>query len=197
MSFNKDRDSGVPGLSSSGQFHAVAASFLGWTLDAFDFFVVVFLFDRLAADFHVTKAKVVASVLVTLAMRPVGALIFGLMTDRYGRRIPLMTNVVFFSVVELLCGFSPNLTFFLIMRALYGIGMGGEWGIGASLAMESVPARLRGIFSGILQSRIFRWILALRRVVDTLRPPDVGMAANVLDRRPARVIGVLYCRASS
>jgi MFS transporter, SHS family, lactate transporter len=91
-------------------------------------------------------------VLVTLAMRPVGALIFGLLTDRYGRRIPLMANVVFFSVVELACGFSPNLTFFLIMRALYGIGMGGEWGIGASLAMESVPPRLRGILSGILQS---------------------------------------------
>jgi SHS family lactate transporter-like MFS transporter len=150
--FNKGRDSGVAGLSSSGQAHAVTASFLGWTLDAFDFFVVVFLFDRLAADFHVTKAKVVASVLVTLAMRPVGALIFGLMTDRYGRRIPLMANVVFFSLVEVACGFSPNLTFFLVMRALYGIGMGGEWGIGASLAMESVPPRLRGILSGILQS---------------------------------------------
>ncbi len=150
--FNKDRDSGVAGLSSSGQAHAVAASFLGWTLDAFDFFVVVFLYDRLAADFHVSKEAVVASVFVTLVMRPVGALIFGLMTDRYGRRIPLMVNVVFFSVVELLCGFSPNLTFFLVMRALYGIGMGGEWGIGASLAMESVPPRLRGIISGILQS---------------------------------------------
>jgi SHS family lactate transporter-like MFS transporter len=150
--FNKGRDSGVPGLSGAGQVHAVAASFLGWTLDAFDFFVVVFLFDRLAADFHVTKAKVVASVLVTLAMRPVGALIFGLLTDRYGRRIPLMANVVFFSAVELACGFSPNLTFFLVMRALYGIGMGGEWGIGASLAMESVPPRWRGILSGILQS---------------------------------------------
>ena len=150
--FNKDRDSGVAGLSSSGQAHAVTASFLGWTLDAFDFFVVVFLFDKLAADFHVTKAEVVASVLVTLAMRPVGALIFGLLTDRYGRRKPLMANVVFFSLVELACGFSPNLTFFLIMRALYGIGMGGEWGIGASLAMESVPPRWRGILSGILQS---------------------------------------------
>jgi len=150
--FNKDRDSGVPGLSGSGQAHAVAASFLGWTLDAFDFFVVVFLFDRLAADFHVTKKAVEASVLLTLAMRPVGALIFGLMTDRFGRRIPLMVNVVFFSLVELACGFSPNLTFFLVMRALYGIGMGGEWGIGASLAMESVPPRWRGILSGILQS---------------------------------------------
>jgi SHS family lactate transporter-like MFS transporter len=150
--FNKWRDSGVTGLSASGQFHAVTASFLGWTLDAFDFFVVVFLIDRLAADFHVGKKAIIASLFVTLVMRPVGALIFGLMTDRYGRRIPLMTNIVFFSLVELACGFSPNLTFFLVMRALYGIGMGGEWGIGASLAMESVPPRWRGILSGILQS---------------------------------------------
>jgi SHS family lactate transporter-like MFS transporter len=150
--FNKGRDSGVPGLSSSGQAHAVAASFLGWTLDAFDFFVVVFLIDRLAREFHVAKSAIVASLFVTLVMRPVGALIFGLMTDRYGRRIPLMVNVVFFSVVELACGFSPNLTFFLVMRALYGIGMGGEWGIGASLAMESVPPKWRGVLSGILQS---------------------------------------------
>ena len=142
----------MAGLSSSGQAHAVAASFLGWTLDAFDFFVVVFLINRLAAEFHVGKEAIIASLFVTLVMRPVGALIFGLMTDRYGRRIPLMVNVVFFSVVELACGFSPNLTFFLVMRALYGIGMGGEWGIGASLAMESVPPRLRGILSGILQS---------------------------------------------
>ncbi len=130
----------------------MAASFLGWTLDAFDFFVVVFLINKLAAEFHVGKEAIIASLFVTLVMRPVGALIFGLMTDRYGRRIPLMVNVVFFSVVELACGFSPNLTFFLVMRALYGIGMGGEWGIGASLAMESVPPRLRGILSGILQS---------------------------------------------
>ena len=134
----KERDSGVPGLSGSGQAHAVTASFLGWTLDAFDFFVVVFLIDKLAADFHVGKKAIIGSLFVTLVMRPVGALIFGLLTDRYGRRIPLMINVVFFSVVELACGFSPNLTFFLVMRALYGIGMGGEWGIGASLAMESV-----------------------------------------------------------
>ena len=150
--FNKGRDTGIVGLSASGQAHAVTASFLGWTLDAFDFFVVVFLIDKLAAEFHVGKKAIIASLFVTLVMRPVGALIFGLMTDRYGRRIPLMVNVVFFSIVELACGFSPNLTFFLVMRALYGIGMGGEWGIGASLAMESVPPRLRGILSGILQS---------------------------------------------
>lgn len=150
--FNKERDTGIPGLSGSGQAHAVAASFLGWTLDAFDFFVVVFLIGPLAVQFHVGKEAIIASLFVTLVMRPVGAVIFGLMTDRYGRRIPLMANVVFFSLVELACGFSPNLTFFLIMRALYGIGMGGEWGIGASLAMESVPPRWRGILSGILQS---------------------------------------------
>jgi SHS family lactate transporter-like MFS transporter len=92
------------------------------------------------------------TVTATLAMRPIGALLFGLLADRYGRRVPLMLNVLYFSVVEVLCGFSPNYTFFLIMRALFGIGMGGEWGVGASLAMEAAPVRLRGILSGILQS---------------------------------------------
>lgn len=138
--------------SRRGRTHAVAASFMGWTLDAFDFFVVVFLFDSLAAQFHVSKEAIVATLSLTLLMRPVGAVIFGLLTDRYGRRIPLITNVIFFSLVELLCGFSPNYTFFLIMRALYGIGMGGEWGIGASLAMESAAPTKRGLISGILQN---------------------------------------------
>jgi SHS family lactate transporter-like MFS transporter len=136
----------------SDQFHAVAASFLGWTMDAFDYFVVVFLVDTLANEFHVARASIVLTLTATLAMRPVGALIFGLLADRYGRRAPLMANVIFFSVVELLCGFSPGFTFFLIMRALYGIGMGGEWGVGASLAMEAAPKRWRGVLSGILQS---------------------------------------------
>jgi SHS family lactate transporter-like MFS transporter len=136
----------------SDQFHAVAASFLGWTMDAFDYFVVVFLVDTLAAEFGVGRARIVLTLTATLAMRPVGALVFGLLADRYGRRIPLMINVVFFSLVELLCGFSPGFTFFFTMRALYGIGMGGEWGVGASLAMEAAPKRWRGILSGILQS---------------------------------------------
>jgi len=135
-----------------GQFHAVTAGFLGWTLDAFDFFVVVFLFDSLAAQFHVTKAAIVATLSWTLLMRPVGALIFGLLADRYGRRVPLMANVIFFSVIELLCGFAPNYTVFLILRILYGIGMGGEWGVGASLAMEATSTRWRGVLSGILQN---------------------------------------------
>lgn len=134
------------------QWHAVIASFLGWTLDAFDFFVVVFLVDTLAAQFQVSTEKIIFTTVATLAMRPVGALIFGVLADRYGRRKPLMANVVFFSVIELLCGFAPNYTYFLLLRAIYGIGMGGEWGVGASLAMESAPPRWRGVFSGILQS---------------------------------------------
>ena len=134
------------------RFHAVAAGFLGWTLDAFDFFVVVFLFDSLAAQFHVTKADIVATLFWTLLMRPVGALIFGLLTDRYGRRIPLMANVIFFSVIELLCGFAPNYAVFLVLRLLYGIGMGGEWGVGTSLVMEATSSRFRGVLSGILQN---------------------------------------------
>lgn len=138
--------------SRRGQWHAVTAGFLGWTLDAFDFFVVVFLVDVLAAEFGVTKSKIVLTLTITLALRPVGALIFGLLADRYGRRVPLMANVIFFSLVELLCGFAPNYTTFLVLRALYGIGMGGEWGVGASLAMESAPPKWRGVLSGILQS---------------------------------------------
>jgi MFS transporter, SHS family, lactate transporter len=145
----------------SGARHAVLAGFLGWTLDAFDFFVVVFLFDTLAHQFGVPKKSIVFTVTATLAMRPLGALIFGLLSDRYGRRIPLMINVIYFSVIELLCGFAPNYTFFLIMRALFGIGMGGEWGVGASLVMEAAPVRWRGILSGILQSGYtFGYLLA-------------------------------------
>jgi len=138
--------------SRADQRHAVAASFLGWTLDAFDFFVLVFLVDTLAHQFQVSKGAIVWTLTATLAMRPLGALVFGLLADRYGRRKPLMANVVFFSVVELLCGFAPNYTAFLVLRTIYGIGMGGEWGIGASLAMESAPPRWRGILSGIVQS---------------------------------------------
>lgn len=138
-------------LSRSDQWHAVTASFLGWTLDAFDFFVLVFLVDTLAVQFHVTKAAIVWTLTATLAMRPLGALLFGLLADRYGRRKPLMANVVFFSVIELLCGFAPTYTVFLVLRTIYGIGMGGEWGVGASLAMESAPGKWRGILSGIVQ----------------------------------------------
>jgi SHS family lactate transporter-like MFS transporter len=135
-----------------GTHHALLAGFLGWTLDAFDFFVIVFLYDTLSHQFGVSKKAIVLTTTATLALRPVGAFIFGLLADRFGRRIPLMANVIYFSIIELLCGFAPNYTAFLILRALFGIGMGGEWGVGASLAMEAAPTRWRGILSGILQS---------------------------------------------
>ena len=135
-----------------GTKHAVLAGFLGWTLDAFDFFVVVFLINALSHQFGVSKKEIVLTLTATLFMRPVGAVIFGLLADRYGRRTPLMLNVIYFSIIELLCGFAPNFTVFFILRALFGIGMGGEWGVGASLAMEAAPKRWRGILSGVLQS---------------------------------------------
>src|SRR5207302_473820 len=121
-------------------------------LDAFDFFVVVFLLDTLAAQFGVPKSKVIITLTATLLFRPIGALIFGFLADRYGRRIPLMANVIYFSLIELLSGFSTTFMQFLILRALFGIGMGGEWGVGASLAMEEAPRKWRGVLSGILQS---------------------------------------------
>ena len=133
-------------------WHAISASFLGWTLDAFDFFVIVFLVDTLAAQFQVSTGDIIFTTVATLAMRPAGAIIFGLLADRYGRRKPFMANIVFFSMIELLCGFAPTYRVFLLLRSLYGIGMGGEWGVGASLAMESAPPRWRGLLSGIVQS---------------------------------------------
>ncbi|HVU00096.1 MAG TPA: MFS transporter [Polyangiaceae bacterium] len=130
---------------------AVLASFLGWTLDAFDFFLVVMCLTAVGKEFAVTDKAVAATLTVTLAFRPLGALLFGLLADRYGRRLPLMLDLLFYSVVEVASGFAPNFTTFLVLRALFGIGMGGEWGVGASLAMEKVPPRLRGVFSGFLQ----------------------------------------------
>ena len=130
---------------------AVAAGFLGWTLDAFDFFLVVMTLTAIAREFHRSDQAVALSITLTLAFRPVGAFIFGLLADRYGRRVPLMADLVFYSVVEVLSGLAPTFTSFLVLRALFGIGMGGEWGVGASLVMEKVPPRLRGVLSGLLQ----------------------------------------------
>jgi SHS family lactate transporter-like MFS transporter len=132
--------------------YAVGSGILGWILDAFDFFVVIFLLDTLAAHFHVGKSAIVSTLVFTLAMRPAGALIFGSLADRFGRKIPLIVCVLFFSTVTVLSGFSPNYSFFLAMRGLYGVGMGGYWGVGASYAMESTPRRWRGVFSGVMQS---------------------------------------------
>jgi SHS family lactate transporter-like MFS transporter len=131
---------------------ATSSGILGWVLDAYYFFILIFLVDVLARNFHVSKAAIVWSITVTLATRPVGAVILGFLADRYGRRRPLMACVLFFSVVSAFTPFAPNYTLFLVLRALYGVGMGGYWGIGASLVMESSPARWRGLFSGIMQS---------------------------------------------
>ncbi|HEY2472408.1 MAG TPA: MFS transporter [Terracidiphilus sp.] len=136
---------------SPGWRFAVAASILGWVLDAFNFFVVVFLFEPLADSFHVSKAAIVFSLTVTLALRPVGALLFGVMADRYGRKGPLIACVLFFTAFTIWSGYASSYKLFLLMRALYGIGMGGYWGIGASYAMESSPRRYRGLVSGLLQ----------------------------------------------
>src|SRR5579884_2635037 len=133
------------------QRNAVIAGFLGWTLDAFDFFILVMVIPRVAADFHTSVPAIALTLTASLATRPVGALLFGIIADRYGRRLPLMLDVIFYSVIEVLSGLATSYHTFLILRLLYGIGMGGEWGVGASLTMESVPPKWRGILSGLLQ----------------------------------------------
>jgi MFS transporter, SHS family, lactate transporter len=147
----------VPAISAlsgwtSVQKHVVAASFLGWTLDAFDFFLLVFVLKDIAAEFHTDVAEVTFAILLTLAMRPIGAFIFGRAADRFGRRPTLMVNITLYSLLEFASGFAPNLTVLLILRALYGVAMGGEWGVGASLTMETIPPHARGFVSGLLQS---------------------------------------------
>ncbi|HXS98921.1 MAG TPA: MFS transporter [Candidatus Limnocylindrales bacterium] len=130
---------------------ALLAGYLGWTLDAFDFFLVIFCLTAIGREFHKTDAQIALTITVTLAMRPLGAFLFGLIADRYGRRLPLMIDLVFYSIVEVLSGLAPSYTTFFLLRALFGIGMGGEWGVGASLAMEKAPPKSRGLMSGFLQ----------------------------------------------
>ena len=143
--------SGTSSVSAQDHRAAIFAGFLGWTLDAFDFFLVVFCLTAIGHEFQRADKDIALSLTLTLAFRPLGAFIFGLLADRYGRRLPLILDLIFYSVVEVLTGFAPNYTTFLVLRAVFGIGMGGEWGVGASLAMEKVPPRWRGILSGLLQ----------------------------------------------
>ncbi|HZC42532.1 MAG TPA: MFS transporter, partial [Acidobacteriaceae bacterium] len=149
---------------------AVASGLLGWVLDAFDFFVVVFLFDTLATRFHVSKASVVYTLTLTLAMRPVGALFFGALADRFGRRGPLIFCVLYFSSCTVFTGLAPTFWVFVLFRALYGIGMGGYWGIGASYAMESLPRRFRGVLSGMLQAGYPMGYLLAAVAMQTISP---------------------------
>jgi SHS family lactate transporter-like MFS transporter len=133
------------------QRNTFIACFLGWTLDAFDFFILTFCVSAIATQFETKILAVAEAIFITLAFRPVGAFLFGLMADRYGRRVTLMVDIIAYSVFELASAFAPSLKIFLISRALFGIAMGGEWGVGAALAFETLPAEGRGFFSGLLQ----------------------------------------------
>jgi SHS family lactate transporter-like MFS transporter len=149
---------------------AVSSGILGWILDAFDFFVLVFLVDVLADNFHVRKGDIVWTITITLAMRPVGAVLLGSLADRFGRRRPLIACVLYFSTITALTPFAPSYAVFVALRGLYGIGMGGYWGIGASLVMESSPRRWRGLLSGIMQAGYSLGYLLAAVALRTIEP---------------------------
>jgi SHS family lactate transporter-like MFS transporter len=154
------------------QKNVVVAAYLGWALDAFDFFLMVFMFKDVASTFHVEVKQVVFAVTLTLAARPIGAFIFGRLADHFGRKPTLMWNILAFSVLEVASGFAPTLTTFFILRFLFGIAMGGEWGIGSALTFETIPAKARGPVSGLLQagypSGFFIASIAMYFLYDTL-----------------------------
>jgi SHS family lactate transporter-like MFS transporter len=182
--------------TTSQQRHVVAAAYLGWTLDAFDFFIMVFVFSDVAKEFGSTVHILTYAVTLTLAMRAIGAFLFGRFADRFGRRPALMASVLAYSVLELASGFAPTLTVFLILRALFGIAMGGEWGIGASLTMESIPARWRGPVSGLLQAGYPSGYLLATLLYAFVYPlPHVGWRGMfIIGAAPALL--VLYIRSS-
>ena len=189
MAFVSGVDAGVDRETKGWRF-AVSSGVLGWVLDAFDFFVVVFLFDTLAEHFHVSKASVVFTLTLTLAMRPIGAFFFGALADRYGRKGPLMLCVLYFSVCTVLTGVAPSYVFFVVCRALYGIGMGGYWGIGASYAMESSPRRFRGVLSGLMQSGYPMGYLLASVAMQTLAP-SLGWRSVFFVGAPVAVLIVI------
>lgn len=174
------------------QKSVVAASFLGWTLDAFDFFLLVFVLPDVAAEFGVSKKSVAVAVMLTLACRPLGAFLFGRLADRYGRRPALMVDVALYSLFGFATAFAPDLTVFLVIRALFGIAMGGEWGIGASLTMETIRPESRGAVSGLLQSGYPTGYL-LASLVYTFLFPTLGWRGMfMVSAAPALL--VLYIR---
>jgi SHS family lactate transporter-like MFS transporter len=174
------------------QRNTFVACFLGWSLDAFDFFILIFCVNALAAQFQTKVSAITEAIFLTLAMRPVGALLFGWMADRFGRRPTLMVDIIAYSVFELASAFAPSLKFFLIMRALFGIAMGGEWGVGAALAFETLPAEGRGFFSGVLQEGYVVGNLLAAAVYGTLFPIVGWRGMFVIGALPAFL--VIYIR---
>jgi len=136
---------------TTAQRHAFAAAFLGWTLDSLDYFLLIFCVRAIAGEFHTQPSAILGAVFLTQAFRPVGALVFGMLADRFGRRPILMINILSFALIELACAFAPSLTMLLTLRAVFGIAMGGVWGVGAALTFETLPKEGRGAFSGLLQ----------------------------------------------
>ena len=157
--------------------NAFVSALLGWTMDAFDYFIVVLVYADIAEDFGISLTKMAFLTTVTLLMRPVGALLFGIWADRIGRRTPLIVDVTFYSIVGFACAFAPNYTVLLVLRLLYGIGMGGEWGLGAALAMEKIPPEKRGFFSGVLQQGYSVGYLLSAVAFLLVRQIDVGIAS--------------------
>ena len=148
----EEKTGAISGVTDrANQRNAVLAGFLGWTFDAFDFFILTFVLAAVAKEFGRTIPAIALTLTASLGTRWIGAIIFGLLADRFGRRIPLIVNILFYSVVDVASGLAPSYTVFFLLRLLYGVGMGGEWGVGASLAMESVPPKWRGLLSGFLQ----------------------------------------------
>jgi SHS family lactate transporter-like MFS transporter len=178
-------DGGEAGMAVISQFrelpkdsrNAFISALLGWTMDAFDYFIVVLVYADIAKDFGVSLTKMAFLTTVTLLMRPVGALLFGIWADRIGRRTPLIVDVTFYSIVGFACAFAPNFGVLLVLRLLYGIGMGGEWGLGAALAMEKIPPQKRGFFSGVLQQGYSVGYLLAAVAFLLVRQLDVGIAS--------------------
>jgi MFS transporter, SHS family, lactate transporter len=170
------------------QRNTFVACFLGWSLDAFDFFILVFCVSALATQFQAKVSAITEAIFLTLAMRPIGAFLFGMMADRFGRRPTLIANVIAYSMFELASAFAPTLKLFLITRALFGIGMGGEWGVGAALAFETLPAEGRGFFSGVLQEGYVVGYLIAALVYGTLFPIFGWRGMFVIGALPAVLV---------
>src|SRR6516225_3089407 len=174
------------------QRNTFLACFLGWSLDAFDFFILVFCVNALAKQFHTNVSDISKGIFLTLAMRPLGAFLFGMMADRFGRRPTLMADIIAYSAFELASAFAPTLKIFLITRALFGVAMGGEWGVGAALTFETLPAEGRGIFSGLLQEGYVVGYLIAAVIYGTLFPFIGWRGMFVVGALPAFL--VIYIR---